>query len=421
MRIKLDKTAFKDIESAFSILKKDVNSDNAVNIIKTSLEKSFDCTFDINIIKGVDILKSKELFVMSVYPEITVIDKIMEAILTNKNTDAIKTLWESNKKWTIEIDSRLFDSSIIDCTPQELTAILLHEVGHIICSSSIPNRVSLILRYEVMKTGYKSKMLMKNKLFRSIMSLPVLDSCVSDNTKSPSSIKEEIKADKFVLKMGYKNELYSILTKLMKNKHYPNNSSLNDKMVKTYDFSSNILDEFQARRDKIAKDSLISVKEATISPYICNVIDNFIESVFEDPEDSISLINGRKLELIHERADKIIEDECYLEFFSLGKKKLKKIDVYDLDYIDVKINAIKDENDKMMILGYLHNILDLVEYYIAIMEDPKLSKRYIIPHTLEQLYMMRKRLLNLRDYALKFRIPDRNRPIMIKYPDTYEG
>lgn len=419
MKAKLNKDKFTAIDGAFLVLKEDPSSTAALQIIKQSLEDSFDCEFDIYIVS--DSPSNSELFVMSVYPEISVIDKIISAVMSDKGTDAIKKLWETNKKWTIEIDNKLLKDEIISCNEKELTAMLLHEVGHIVCSSSLPNRISLILRYELMKTNIRNKMMMKDKVFRTILSLPVLDACVSDGKRDLTSIKEEIKADSFVKKMGYQKELLSVLTKISNNIKYPKNGTINDKMAKLSNFSLQTLDDFQQRRDKLAKSNLLSLREGCQSPYINEFIDTFVETVFEDCDGSISIIDGKKIQYMQERADKDIQDGYFTEFFIFGGKDLKKIDYAEIDYIAVKIQGIKNNNDKMMVISYLHSKLDLVEYYISIMENPKLSKRYNIPHSLNQLYDLKKRLLVLRKMALEFKIPERNKNILVAWPSGYEG
>lgn len=419
MKIKLNKDKFTAIDGAFLVLKEDPSSSAALQIIKQSLEDCFDCIFDIKVIE--DALPNSELFVMSVYPEISVIDKIISAVSSDKDIDAIKKLWETNKKWTIEIDSKLLKDEIIACNEKELTAILLHEVGHIICSSSLPNRISLILRYEIMKTNVRNKMMIKDKIFRTILSLPILDACVSDSKRDKSSIKEEIKADAFAKKMGYQKELLSVLTKLSTNLKYPKNGTINDKMKKISDFSFQTLEDFQQRRDKLAKNSLLSLRESCQSPYMNTVIDNFIETVFEDSKDSLTIVDGRKVQYMQERADKDIEDGYYTEFFIFGGKELKRIDPAEIDYIDIKIQSIKNNNDKMMVVSYIHSKLDLVEYYISIMENPKIARKYNIPHSLDQLYNLKKRLLLLRKTAIEYRLPERNRDILISWPTGYEG
>lgn len=421
MNIRLNKDKFTAIDGAFLVLQENINSTAAIDIIKKSLEDCFkDCKFTINIINSVD--NHDPFFVMSVFPEVSVIDKVIVAVMSNKETKAIKQLWETNKNWTIEIDSRILKNSpdSLKFSNTELTAMLLHEVGHIVCSTSIPNRISLILRYEMMNSKITNRMMLKDKIFRKILSLPILDSCISDYKRDKSSIKEEIKADAFAKKMGYTDELMSALTKLTKCKAYTNTTTLNEKMSKDTQFALNTLSDFQQRKDKLAKHNLLALKEECNSEYINSVIDTFLETVFEDPEESLSIFDGKKIKLMQERADKDIEDGYYTEFF-LFKKELKRIDPAEIDYINAKIIAMKNENDRMMIISYIHSKIDLVEYYISILQNPKLSKKYDIPHTMIQLKALRMRLYDLRKAALKQKIPERNKDILVMWPKGYDG
>ena len=419
MKVKLSKDKFTAIDGAFLVLQENHSSTAALEVIKTSLEDCFDCEFDIQVVTPNDL--NTPLFVMSVFPEISVIDKIIAVVMSNSNNEkAIQKLWETNKKWTIEIDARLLNGQNISCTNRELTAILLHEIGHVVYSTSITNRISIILKYEIMKTKISNRMMVKDRIFSRILSLPILDTCISDGKRNGSSIREEIKADTFAKKMGYSKELFSVLTKLMNNKLYTNKDTLNEKMAKGSEFAFNTLDEFQQRRDKLAKRGLLSLKESCPSPYITDVIDEFIETVFNDPEDSMSICDGKKVKIMQERADKVIEYGYYNEFF-LFKKELKRIDPAEIDYIDVKISGIKNLNDKMMVISYLHSKLDLVEYYISILENKKTARKYNIPHTLSQLQNLRKRLLQLREIALKFKIPEKNKHMLVSWPEGYEG
>lgn len=422
MRIKLNKNKFDAIDGAFLVLKENSNSDAALTVIKNSLEECFpDCVFDIKVINPDINSNDNSLFIMSVYPEMSVVDKILSAMLSDKETDVIKQLWSTNKKWTIEIDSRILNESIIDCTNKELTAILLHEVGHIVCSTAIPNRISLILRYEVMKTKLSNKMLLKDKVFRKILSLPILDACINDGTRDSTSIKEEVKADTFAKKMGYQKELTSVLTKIMKKSKYTITISNNDKIKETTNFSLKTLEDFQERRDKLAKKSLLTLKESCVSPYLESAIDDIIETLFEDSNSSLSIINGRKISYMQERADKDIEEGYYTEFFLFGKKELKRIDPNDIDYIEVKIQNIKTESDKLMVLSYIHNKLDIVEYYISILSNPKLCKKYYVPYSMNGLSDLRDRLNQLRKEAISFKIPEKNKNVLVSWPSGYEG
>ena len=420
MQINLNKNKFEAIDGAFLVLQENKNSKAALDIIKESLESCFrDYKFSVNIVTPN--VNDSSLFIMSVYPEMSVIDKILDALTTNKDTDAIKKLWSTNKVWTIEIDSRMLDNSIIKCTNKELTAMLLHEVGHIVYSTSIPNRLSLILRYELMQAKMSNRMLLRDKVFRKLLSLPILDACISDNKKDKNSIKEEVKADSFSKKMGYQKELMSVLEKIMNNSKFTSSISANDKIIKNTDFSLKTLEDFQARRDKLAKKSLISLKESCPNPYIESAIDDILSTLFEGTDDSISLFGDKKVTYMQERADKDIEDGYYTEFFIFGKKQLKRIDPAEIDYINIKIQEIKNETDKMMIVSYIHSKLDIVDYYITLLSNPKLAKKYYIPYTMDELNKLKLRLDTLRKMAINFKIPERNKNILVAWPQGYEG
>lgn len=420
MKIRLNRTAMSDIDKAFEILKENQDSEVGIDMIKTALENCFDYTFNIRIVRPGTYNDGFEntLFVMSVFPEISTVDKIISATMTDSSIESIKKLWETNKKWEIEIDSRLFNPSIINCSNRELTAILLHEVGHIVYSNDIPNRVSTILKYEIMKSKMKNRLLLKDKVFRLIMTLPVLDACVND-TGDKTSLKEELKADTFVKKMGYSKELQSVITKIMKNQK--SNMSRDTKMKKVSDYSMKFLDDYQTRKDALAKQSLLQLKKYNESVYIDNVLDEVNRTLFEEFDDTMSMALSNKVEYMQERADKIVEDGYFTEFFIFGKKKLKRIEPYEIDYCAVKIDSCITTTDKMMIVTYITSKLDLVNYYLSILEDPKASKKYVVPHTKSQLIEFKNRLELLREKAINYKLPERDKNILVKWPQGYEG
>jgi hypothetical protein len=416
LKINLNKDKFKEIDNAFSVLQEDLNNNAACNIIKESLESCFGYTFRVTVIPVTD--TNQPFFVMSVYPDMDTVTKIITALSgnDNKKDKTISKLWEQTKEWTIEIDPRIL--SFEGITNRELTALLLHEVGHIVFSNSIPYRVTTILQYELAKTRMENKILIRDRFFRKLLSLPILNACVADS-KNADSIKIEIKADTFAQKMGYTKELTSILNKLIKSNKYPKNASIDKNMKDTARFSIETVDQFRKRHDQLVKNNLISLKKECTSVYIGNAIQECYNTYFEDHEDS-SVQDGKKLLFMQERADKIIDKGIFTEAF-LFKGKLKRIDPAELDYIDIKATEIKTESDKMMLISYLHNKLDLIEYYISIMEDPKLSKKYTIPHTLAQLRRMRDRLLQSRINIINFKIPERTKGLLIAWPKNYEG
>lgn len=415
MGIRLKKEAFKSIDNAFLVLQEDKASETGKKIIKDSLNEIFDVEFDIEIIPVND---NSPLFVMSVFPEKSVVSKIISSVTTNSgNIETIKKLWQQNKKWTLEIDERILNKNFINCSNRELTALVLHEIGHVVCTNSIPSRISTIIQYEIAKSKLENKILAADKLFSKILALPILNACVSDSRKSDKPLSVEIKADNFAKKMGYQQELLSVLKKITTNQKYPKGGTINKNMEEMTKFSINTLNQLKAREDNLLKKNLVSLKKECVSPYIESYIDDFYNTIFETGDKSISSIEH--LTFMENRADSIVEN-YYTEFF-FGKKKLSKIDPAELDYIDIKTNEIKNENDKMMLISYIHSKLDIIDFYLEILKDPKLAKKYNVPNSADQLERMRTRLLTSRENILKYKIPERNKGIIIAWPENYEG
>jgi len=102
-------------------------------------------------------------------------------------------------------------------------------------------------------------------------------------------------------------------------------------------------------------------------------------------------------------------------------KKLKKIPSDLVSYIQIETEAIKDHNDKMMISSYCLHKLDVVNWYLDLLE--KGSNKYTVPQSKAHLEMVRDQLIECHKAIMQTKITNPNeRPIIdIKYPKGYEG
>ena len=105
----------------------------------------------------------------------------------------------------------------------------------------------------------------------------------------------------------------------------------------------------------------------------------------------------------------------------LGKKKLKRIPYDVVSYVLIEAEGIKDANDKQMISSYCLHKLEMVNWYLELLENG--SKKYIVPQSKAQLETLRDQLMEAHKTIMATKIPDpRTRPIIdIKYPEGYEG
>lgn len=104
-----------------------------------------------------------------------------------------------------------------------------------------------------------------------------------------------------------------------------------------------------------------------------------------------------------------------------GKKKLKKIPYDVVSYVLIEAEDIKDVNDKQMISSYCLHKLELVNWYLELLEVG--SKKYDVPQSKAQLEQLRDQLMDAHKKIMATKILDpKTRPIIdIKYPDGYEG
>ena len=103
------------------------------------------------------------------------------------------------------------------------------------------------------------------------------------------------------------------------------------------------------------------------------------------------------------------------------KKRLKKIPADLVSYIQIETEAIRDANDKMMISSYCLGKLELVNWYLELLEVG--SKKYIVPQSKAYLEMVRDQLMACHKeiMAVKTTQPGERSLPDIKYPKGYEG
>lgn len=102
-------------------------------------------------------------------------------------------------------------------------------------------------------------------------------------------------------------------------------------------------------------------------------------------------------------------------------KKLKKIPSDLVPYIQIETESIRDANDKMMISSYCLHKLEVVNWYLELLEVG--SKKYKVPHSKAHLEMVRDQLIACHKAIMVTKITNpTDRPIIdIKYPKGYEG
>ena len=103
------------------------------------------------------------------------------------------------------------------------------------------------------------------------------------------------------------------------------------------------------------------------------------------------------------------------------KKKLDRIDPATVDYIAVRKDDMKTNDDKLMLVTYIYGKLDLINYYLDIMDNPNMRSGTFLQIAEMNYLECRDQLEKLKTQILEYRIPEVRYGIQIAYPDGYTG
>ena len=257
-------------------------------------------------------------------------------------------------------------------------------------------------------------------------------SLTSEIMKLNHSMKHLISTTKLSGIVTYPMQLLFVFDDVHMNN--PKTFELSDSDIKAINqFIKNIYSRYAApekEKKQIIEDVKEMVKELREA---CDQSDN-LRDLYYLPEAVETYLFGGYNDLI-ERANWIFEnDQVDIEATNapkdpevkylqekFGVKKLKKIPTDLVAYITIETEAIETPNDKMMIASYCLSKIEIVEWYIELLEVG--SKKYVVPHSKPYLENIRTQLLACYKKIMDTKVStNKDRPIIdIQYPKGYEG
>lgn len=400
------------IENAFLEIKQKNNVDSNIALIERILKRQFDLHFDINIVEN----RNNSFFGMSIYPQEAILDKIVENMLTGSRPDILSDLWTTNKDWYLEIDSLLLYDMNLRANPSEIVSVLLHEIGHIVYSNSVPVKVHRIVKYNIMKLSVNARKIVSWRKSQKLFKLVFIEAVNTKNYKT-KKLHEEKKADEFAIVMGYGDSLESFITKLLRSE----GNQLIDRSEKDIDrdiksvtqWTLENISELEFRKTSL-RELLKTELLSNPSLYVRRVVKDIKTSFFGGKdENAYNLIVSESL-LITEY--KKVLKEGLFDFF--GKdKKIKKISQSDIDIIHVEKDRIENEDDKIYVLDLIYSKLDRIEVALDLIEQKKSDR---VGMSKDKLLRFKSELDKLRKDVITLRI-DKAYGVFINYPKGYEG
>lgn len=297
--------------------------------------------------------------------------------------------------YIIELDSHLFDP-ILDLTPGELAAVILHEVGHMVADAEPIENARKALN--VYLAANKEHIKMTDSIhYKEILAYGLKDYLSKTQSMFYTDDKSEIYADEFAVAYKFERELSRAYDKIVKNNIKLYENSEISKFI-TFGWVLSIYKNLKIRRIGAIK-TLLRAKILTGSRLEQLEIENVIRRI--NRIDDAALIESAMSDRIRLRL----------------KEKMKKHRINNLRTIDdtfyelsMRVKNVEDEDEALYIMRQLNNCISIIEEYRA-MKD---CDDYEIAQWDESL----KRFIDLREKLSNSVIyKDKNYGLFVNYPD----
>lgn len=389
---------------------------------------------------------NEKFFGMRVYPDIEEMDDFCKELVNEGDkirfTDIVKK-WKKIDKWFLEIDGTCFDRNQFNFNPKELTALTLHEIGHIIYSDKPIE--GFYRAYQEVKARMNSSDKATQKLMYDIYMIPLTLACMQRRwVNGKNEVQLEIIADKTVVELGYGQYLLEALDKITRAIGSLNSQNNQDELNSSMNWCQQNIADIMKRKEQL-KDELYYravrtksnyMKAMTIiildklgfklrERYTGYVVENTIE-LLSDPEvmqkympivDAMESAKFDKFYNMMHSSNSIAMEAIF------NKRKKVKVELpsqYEIDAIAVEVDKITNHHDRIYVLDLIYEVLERINNFEeAISPDPSLVKKWSakIRQMKDELEALRQAVLAKKTFATSYKF-------FVKLPEAasdYEG
>ena len=389
---------------------------------------------------------NEKFFGMRVYPDIEEMDDFCKDLVNEGDkirfTDIVKK-WKKIDKWFLEIDGTCFDRNQFNFNPKELTALTLHEIGHIIYSDKPIE--GFYRAYQEVKARMNSSDKATQKLMYDIYMIPLTLACMQRRwVNGKNEVQLEIIADKTVVELGYGQYLLEALDKITRAIGSLNSQNNQNELNSSMNWCQQNIADIMKRKEQL-KDELYYravrtksnyMKAMTIiildklgfklrERYTGYVVENTIE-LLSDPEvmqkympivDAMESAKFDKFYNMMHSSNSIAMEAIF------NKRKKVKVELpsqYEIDAIAVEVDKITNHHDRIYVLDLIYEVLERINNFEeAISPDPSLVKKWSakIRQMKDELEALRQAVLAKKTFATSYKF-------FVKLPEAasdYEG
>lgn len=392
---------FTDLEMACAEL---IDSDGRKGLDK--IKKELNIFFKDSKCKEIIFTRSDSLFFgMCVYPQITK-DLLVEILQDDKKVRF--------SEYSIEIDSKILHPALM-ITPQELLAMLLHEVGHIVNDNSPVDEVRKIIALELTKKG-DSLNIPKTAQYYTIISYGIKDT-VRRITSMMFVYKDgEVLADEFVHMCGYGDALNSIFNKICKS-----GMKINDKVANKLTslvWTLSVYKQIKIKRIPALRllEKMHGISGSALEKREMEIMENAIKTIDDNNIEECCDYTNKSNYYVFNESKTEVKRSKYAEMRKTAAiKNIRKFE-QDLYEYKMRIRHVADEDDAYYLMRMVNTRISVIEDFL---DHERLSeqehKRWWA--LLEKYYSLREELANTTTYRYDYS----DSLIVVKYPEIKPG
>lgn len=430
-RIRYNEEDFKFIERCFSAIKSGIAVNENLRKIERALNRIFDIEFKLSIVENT----TGAFFGMTVYPTIDTMDEMVKNIVEEKkDSQAIAEIWAKNNEWYIEIDSILLSDMRLNANPAEITAVMLHEIGHIVYTNTIPRRLNKIFRYKMLKLNYQLKKLFTNEKIRELLNIAIAESCSTKNFSFSKNLESE--ADKFVIYYGYGKYLDSFIGKLIE--CYGNDminksdAEIEKEIEVIVNWTVLNIKELEYRKTSLRHSLKVEMLKNP-SIFTKKVIQNIYNSFFGDSTDRYrELLSEQYMSVPTDKYSELKGEQAFNNYVQkvlteaknsiIDKNgKLKKISQSDIDILYVEAEHIETVDDKIYLLDKTYHLIEKVDISLDYINSHEKELTSRVTQSKSTLLNMKEQLAKIRSQILATKIIEKEWGTWVRVPKGYEG
>ena len=419
---KLDKRSDASLllETRIGEVKAGKNTKFALESISRMLKQEHNMkTMNVSIVKN-----NGKFFGANIYPSTSIADDLIKVLIHPKdNREDAYDVWARCDEWTIELDSKIFETTL-NLNPGEIVAIIQHEIGHMIYSNTIPQRLNKVIKYEILKMEIKYRRMLTKGVMSELLHIPLLGVfSVTNFIPSPNEMAKELDADRYARSVGYGNELNIALEKILmvygNSSISRNHSDIDNELKVISKWTLENLAFLEMRKTKLKKNLELEL-ELNPSKYAKGVFKKMHTNFF-GANNYNNRYNGNDGYVLKESFLPVcnlkIVNESIMDKIRITKK-IKKITITDVYAIRVDMEKIESTDDKIYVLDKISSLIEDLDTAITMCENGRCDK---VSQTVQSLKAVKKEADLLHTEVLKLKVVPKKYGLFIRYPDGFEG